>query len=196
MLAHYHGQIWKSSEFARSFGVADTTVRRYLDILADTFMVRLLPAWHANLGKRQVKSPKVYFRDTGILHYLLGIRDQKGLENHPRVGASWEGFALEQVVEHLGAFPEECTFWATHTGAELDLLVARGEQRMGFEVKFNRAPTMTPSMRSSLKDLRLDKLTVIHAGVDIYPMGDRVEAVPLRRVCEHLRPIRSSVSRS
>lgn len=179
MLAHVHGGIWNSSEFARSFGVSDKTVRRYLDILADTFMVRVLQPWHENLSKRQVKSPKVYFRDSGLLHQLAGIEDLGGLEAHPRCGASWEGFALEQAVQALGAPAEQCYFWATHQGAELDLLVVRGRTRTGFEFKFSRRPGLTPSMRSALSDLKLDRLWVVHSGLERFPLGKRVEAIPL-----------------
>jgi predicted AAA+ superfamily ATPase len=190
MLAHWHGQTWKSSEFARSFGVGDTTVRRYLDLLAGTFMVRLLLPFFENIGKRQVKSPKVYFADTGLLHSLLGVRTRAELETHPRVGASWEGFVLGQIVARLGARPDECFFWATHTGAELDLLVVRGRERFGFEIKRTEAPRITPSMRSAMADLRLDGLDVVHAGGDTFPLGERMRAVSLSRLLEDLRPLR------
>lgn len=186
MLAHWHGQLWSSAEFARSFGVADTTVRRYLDLLAGTYMVRLLLPFHENLSKRQVKSPKVYLADTGLLHTLLGVRTAEDLHVHPRMGASWEGFALGLVASTLGALPEECYFWATHTGAELDLLVVRGRHRLGFEVKRTDAPRITPSMRSALADLRLDRLTVIYPGRESYPLADRVRAVPLARIATDL----------
>lgn len=187
MLAHWHGQIWSSAEFARSFGVADTTVRRYLDLLAGTYMVRVLSPFHENLPKRQVKSPKVYLADTGLLHTLLGVRTVEDLHVHPRMGASWEGFALGQVVSCLGALPQECHFWATHTGAELDLLVVRGRQRLGFEIKRTEAPRITPSMRSALTDLRLDRLTVIYPGRESYPLSERVRAVPLAKISADLR---------
>jgi hypothetical protein len=190
MLAHWHAQVWNSSEFARSFGVADTTVRRYLDILTATFMVRLLTPFHENIAKRQVKSPKVYLTDSGVLHTLLGIRTRSDLEVHPRIGASWEGFALGQVTSRLGARSEQCFFWATHTGAELDLLVTHGRRRIGFEIKRTEAPRVTPSMRSALTDLRLDRLDVIHAGADTYPLADKVRAVALVRIGEDLKPLR------
>jgi predicted AAA+ superfamily ATPase len=180
MLAHYHGQIWNASEFARAFGVADTTVRRHLDQLVGTFALRLLPAWHENIGKRQVKSPRVYIADSGILHALLGLTRRDDVLSHPKVGASWEGFVLEQVVRRLRARPEECFFWRTHTGAELDLLVVRGRQRLGFEIKRTTAPTMTPSMRSALSDLGLASLTVLHAGEHSFPLERRVRAVAFR----------------
>jgi len=182
MLAHWHGQVWKSAEFARSFGVADTTVRRYLDLLSDTFMARILLPFHENIGKRQVKSPKVYLTDSGLLHALLDIRSSDGLDVHPRLGASWEGFAVAQTISHLEARPEECFFWATHTGAELDLLVLRGRQRLGFEIKRTEQPQVTPSMRSALADLRLDRLDVIHAGKETYPLAPRVRAVAFSRL--------------
>lgn len=182
MLAHWHGQVWNSSEFARSFGVADTTVKRYLDLLAGTFMVRLLQPFHENIAKRQVKSPKVYFTDQGILHALLGVRNRADLEVHPRLGASWEGFALAQVISRLGARSDECFFWATHTGAELDLLVVRGRHRIGFEIKRTESPRVTPSMRSALADLHLDRIDVVHAGDATYPLTGAIRAVALRRI--------------
>lgn len=182
MLAHYHGQVWNASEFARSFGVADTTARGYLDALCATFVVRQLQPWHENLAKRQVKSPKVYLTDSGLLHALLGIDRRPALEVHPRLGASWEGFALETVVRELDARPEECYFWATHAGAELDLLIVRGGRRWGFEFKRAEAPALTPSMRIALRDLRLDRLVVVHAGRETFPLAPRVRAIPLDRV--------------
>jgi len=186
MLAHLHGQVWNSSEMARNFGVSDKTVRGYLDFLASTFMVRLLQPWHENLAKRQVKSPKVYFRDTGLLHRLLGIRTREELLDHPRVGASWEGFAMEEVLRALRADPEDCHFWGTHAGAELDLLVVRGRERLGFEFKRTRSPGLTPSMRTALSDLRLQRLLVVHSGTDRYHLGQRVEAMPLRDLASGL----------
>lgn len=186
MLAHWHGQIWNCSEFARSFGVADTTVRRYLDLLTDTFMVRVLLPFHENLTKRQVKSPKVYLTDSGILHALLDIRERADLDVHPRIGASWEGFAVGQTIRQLEARPEECYFWATHTGAELDLLVVRGRRRFGFEIKRTEEPRVTPSMRSALTDLKLDALDVIHAGKETFPLAPRIRAVSLGRITTDL----------
>ncbi|OGS04660.1 MAG: hypothetical protein A3G41_03090 [Elusimicrobia bacterium RIFCSPLOWO2_12_FULL_59_9] len=180
MLAHFHGQIWNASEFARSFGVADTTVRGYLDGLTSTFLARQLQPWRENIAKRQVKSPKVYLSDSGLLHSLLGLESRAALENHPRLGASWEGFAIEVVVQTLGARPEECFFWATHAGAELDLLVVKDGKRMGFEFKRTETPSLTPSMRIALKDLGLDRLEVICAGRERFPLAERVMAVPLR----------------
>jgi predicted AAA+ superfamily ATPase len=153
-------------------------------------MVRLLLPFHENLGKRQVKSPKVYFADTGLLHALLGLQTRAELDVHPRVGASWEGFALGQVITHLGARPDECFFWATHTGAELDLLIVRGKRRLGFEIKLTESPRMTPSMRSALSDLHLERLDVIHAGAETYPLDRRVRAVAIRHLLADIEPLR------
>ena len=180
MLAHYHGQIWNASEFARAFGVADTTVRRHLDQLVSTFAIRLLPPWHANVGKRQVKAPRVYVADSGILHALLGLGSRDELFSHAKVGASWEGFVLEQVIRRLRARPEECFFWRTHTGAELDLLIVQGRRRLGFEIKRTTAPSVTPSMRSALRDLDLDTLTVVHAGQHTFALDRGVRALAFR----------------
>ena len=182
MLGHYHGQTWNGSEIARSFGVSHTTSRRYLDLLVDTFMVRILPPWSENVGKRIVKSPKLYFRDVGLLHHLLNIERADDLVRHPKVGASFEGFAVDAVIRRLGADRRECYFWATHQGAELDLLVIRGRTRLGFEVKHTVAPEVTRSMRIAMADLRLDRLDVIHVGKDTYPLGDRVRAVAFDRL--------------
>lgn len=186
MLAHYHGQVWNASEFGRSFGVADTTVRGYLDILTAAFVVRQLPPWHANIAKRQVKAPKVYIRDSGLLHSLLQIRTLNELAGHFKLGASWEGFVIEQIIQHLGARPEECYFWATHAGAELDLLITRGQKRLGFEIKRTSAPHLTPSMRSAQEDLELTRLMVIHAGADTFPLTRRVEALSFPRLLHDL----------
>lgn len=153
MLAHYHAQIWNGSEFARSFGVSDKTVRHYLDMLASAFVVQVLPPWHANLGKRQVKSPKVYIRDSGLLHTLLYIRDRRDLERHPKVGASWEGYALHQITRRLGALPQECRFWSVHSGAEIDLLWVRGRRRWGFEFKRTSSPALSRSLMSAVETL-------------------------------------------
>lgn len=187
MLAHSHGQIWNSSDFARSFGLSDKTVRNYLDILSDTFMARLLRPWHENLSKRQVKSPKVYFRDSGILHHFTGLEDFGQLQTHPLCGASWEGFALEQTMQLSGAYDEQCYFWATHQGAELDLLIVRGGRRVGFEFKHSRSPGLTPSMRTALEDLKLDQLWVVHSGTEGYSLGKRVNAVPLTELGRGIR---------
>lgn len=190
MLAHYHGQIWNASELARSFGVAHTTVQRYLDVLSETFMVRQLPSWHENIAKRQVKAPKVFIRDSGILHALLGLATARAIDTHPKCGASWEGFAMNAVVSRLGAFPEECFFWATHSGAELDLLVMRGNDRLGFEFKRSSAPVVTKSMHVAIEDLRLRRLWVVHAGERAIDLGQRIRAVPVSRVLAELEPLR------
>ncbi|MDO8836319.1 MAG: ATP-binding protein [Vicinamibacterales bacterium] len=191
MLAHYHGQIWNASELARAFGVSHHAIGRYLDVLAATFMLRVLRPWFENLGKRQVKSPKVYIRDSGLLHTLLDVGSLRDLERHPKVGASWEGFVLETIVERLGARPEQCYFWATHTGAELDLLVVDGPRRFGFEIKRTTTPGITPSMRSACADLNLTKLVVVHAGTDSFPLSRAVGAVSAGRLLDDLAPLGS-----
>jgi hypothetical protein len=164
MLAHYHGQIWNTSEFGRSFGVADTTVRNYLDILTDTLMVRQLPPWTENVRKRQIKSPKIYLSDSGLLHAILDLKTKRDLEAHPKLGASWEGFLLESIVRQLGLRREQCYFWATHGGAELDLLVIEGRYRYGFEFKRTTSPQITRSMHSALSDLDSLGLTLFMLG--------------------------------
>jgi len=189
MLAHYHAQTWNGSELARAFGVAHTTVQRYLDVLTETYMVRQLAPWHANLAKRQVRSPKVYLRDAGLLHSLLGVHTARDLEGHPKVGASWEGFALGVVLDRLGARPGEAYFWGTPSGAELDLFVVRGSTRLGFEFKRTSAPGATSSMRTALADLKLQRLDVIHGGRDTFPLTGRIRAVPLDRVWSDVAPL-------
>src|SRR3990172_25551 len=189
MLAHYHGQVWNGAEFARSFGVGEMTVRRYLDILVGTFLVRVLAPWRENLAKRQVKAPKVFFSDTGLLHSLLQIDTWEELQRHPRLGASWEGFALGQVVARLGARPDQCHFWSTHAGAELDLLVVHRGRRYGFEFKYAEAPPLTKSMRIAMQDLKLERLDVIHAGEHSFALGGGFRAVALRRLLEDLKPL-------
>ena len=190
MLAHYHGQLWNGSEIGRSFGVSHTTSRRYLDLLVDTFMIRVLPPWSGNMGKRLVKTPKVYFRDVGLLHHLLGIRNADDLARHPKVGASFEGFAIDAVIRRLGAERRECHFWATHQGAELDLLVVRGRTRLGFEIKHTVAPEVTKSMRIALAELALDRLDVIHVGKETYPLTDRIRAVAFDHVHRDVLPLK------
>jgi predicted AAA+ superfamily ATPase len=177
MLAHLNGQVWNAAEPARSLGVNESTVRRHLDWLTQTFMVRQLQPWFENLGKRQVKAPKIYFRDTGLLHALLDIADAAALAAHPRSGASWEAFALEQVLQI--AAPDEAWFWATHAGAEVDLLMVKDGRRVGIEFKRADAPRLTPSMRIAMRDLRLDALYAVYPGKRRYPLADAVEAVPL-----------------
>ena len=189
MLAHYHGEIWNGSELARAFGVSHKTVKGYLDILSSTFMAKRLEPWHENLAKRQVKAPKIYLADSGILHTLLGLVTREDLLDHPKVGASWEGFAIGEVVAHLEARPEECFFWKLHSGAELDLLIRRGTLRRGFELKLTSSPRVTPSMRSALESLDLEELTVIHAGTESYPLAPRIRAVALSRLQEDISPL-------
>jgi predicted AAA+ superfamily ATPase len=182
MVAHYHGQIWNSAEPARSLGVSESTVRRYLDFLTDAYLVRQLQPWLENIGKRQVKSPKVYVRDSGLLHSLLGLRSKAAQLAHPKLGASWEGFLLEQVLQL--AQPDEAYFWATHQGAELDLLMFKHGRRVGVEFKRADAPKLTPSMRIALDDLHLDRLIVIYPGNKSYPLAAHVEVVPAATVAD------------
>lgn len=189
MVAHYHAQTWNGAELARALAISQGTVRRYLDVLCGTFMVRRLEPWHVNVGKRVVKSPKVYIKDSGLVHRLLGLRTRHELLGHPKAGASWEGFALESVIRRLGADSDECFFWGVHTGAELDLLISRGGRRWGFEMKLSDAPRVTRSMRSVLDVLGLERLDVIHAGSKTWPMGERIRALALRRVLRDLTPL-------
>jgi len=180
MLAHYHGNIWNAADPARSLGVGESTVRRYLDALSGVLMVRQLKPWHENLGKRQVKAPKVYVRDSGLLHALLGIRTTRDLLSHPKMGASWEGYAIEEILKAVR--PDDAYFWATYQGAELDLLLFLKGRRIGIEIKRTDAPTMTPSMRSALHDLKLDRLFVAYPGLRTYAMGDKTIAMPLSQL--------------
>lgn len=179
MLAHYHAQTWNAAELARALAVNESTVRHYLDLLTGVFMVRQLAPWHENLGKRQVKAPKVYVRDSGLLHSLLGIADRRDLENHPKVGASWEGYAVEEVIKALQ--PDETYYWATYNRAELDLLLFKKDQRIGVECKRVDAPVLTPSMRIAMADLKLDHLYVVYPGERAYTLAKKVEVVPLGR---------------
>lgn len=190
MLAHYHAQVWNGAELGRALGVAHTTVRRYLDVLAETYMVRILPPWFENIGKRQVRSPKVYIKDSGLLHVLLGIHGAAELEVHPKIGASWEGFVLDAVIARLGAAPEECFFWAAHSGAELDLLVVRGSFRLGVEIKRTSAPRLTPSIHTALSDLHLNRLLVVHAGEASFDLAPLVRAVAFDQLLQEVRPLR------
>ena len=191
MLAHYHGQVWNASEFARSFGVSHTTVQKYLDLLSGMFVVRQLRPWAENVGKRAVKSAKIYLSDSGLFHALLGMDSPQSVETHPKVGASWEGFVLEQVIRRLRARREEIYFWATHAGAELDLLIVRGRTKLGFEFKRTDAPRTTRSMMSALESLRLERLYVLHAGRDTFDLGKRIRAVAATDLLEELRPLRA-----
>jgi len=182
MLAHYHGGIWNTAEAARSLGVAEPTARRYLDLLTGLFLVRQLRPWHENLQKRQVKSPKVYLRDSGLLHSLLGLSSERDLLSHPKVGASWEGFAMEEALRVVA--PDAAYFWATHTGAELDLLLFVRSHRYGVEIKFQDAPRLTPSMRVALVDLSLRRLVVLYPGSQRYELEERVSVVPMAELAE------------
>lgn len=176
MLAHYHGQIWNAAEPARSLGISEPTVRRYLDLLTGAYLVRQLAPWYENVGKRQIKSPKLYWRDSGLLHQLLGIGERDALFANPKCGASWEGFVLESLLRELE--PDETWFWGTHTGAELDALFVRQGFRLGIEIKRADAPRLTPSMRAALADLKLDLLWVVYPGSRAYQLHDRVYAMP------------------
>jgi predicted AAA+ superfamily ATPase len=174
MTAHYHGQIWNGSEFARSIGATEPTARRYIDILTDAYVVRQLQPWYENLKKRQIKSPKIYVRDSGLLHALLNLPDNKIL-THPKLGGSWEGFIIEQILEITNT--REAYFWATHAGAELDLLIFKGGKRIGFEVKYSDAPSRTRSMSISLQDLNLERLYIIYPGDKSYPLDYNIQVV-------------------
>ncbi len=177
MLAHSHGQVWNAADPARSLGVSEPTVRHYLDVLTGVFMVRQLQPWHANIKKRQVKAPKIYIRDTGILHSLLGIHTMDDLFDNPKYGASWEGYVIEEVIR--ASSPDEVYFWATHTGAEIDLIYKKNGRMYGVECKRSDAPVMTPSIRTALEDLSLERITVIYPGKQRYSIHKRVEVTPL-----------------
>ncbi len=177
MLAHYHGQIWNGAELARALSVSEVTVRHYLDVLAGVFMIRALPPWHENLGKRQVKAPKIYLRDSGLLHALLGITNRRDREYHPKVGASWEGYAVEEVIKAMQ--PDEVYYWATYNGAELDLLLFKNGRRIGIECKRTDAPKLTPSMKIASVDLKLDHLYAVYPGTRAYKLARNIEAKPL-----------------
>lgn len=196
MLAHYHAQTWNGSELGRAFGVSHHTVRRYLEALESTFMVRSLQPWHANLKKRQVKSPKIYVRDSGLLHRLLNVATFDELQRHPKVGASWEGFVIENLIHILGVDGRECFFWATHAGGEIDLIVRgggrsrsggrgrRSESWRGFEIKHTSAPKVTRSMHLALAELPLASVDIIHAGDETYPLAKGIRAVAAKRLLE------------
>ncbi len=184
MVAHYHGQVWNAAEFARSLGTAENTARRYLDILSGAYMVRLLPPWFENIKKRQVKAPKIYLRDSGLLHNFLRLENLDALRGHPKIGASWEGFALEHIVQCLQA--RDVYFWATHGGAELDLMVARGGKRYGFEFKYTDAPRTGRSMHIAIQDLGLAHLWIVYPGEHEYPLSETITAVPLKTILREL----------
>jgi hypothetical protein len=177
MVAHYHAQVWNAADFGRSLGFSENTARRYLDILAGAFMVRVLPPWFENLKKRQVKAPKTYLRDSGVLHALLHLPTHHDLLGHPKLGASWEGFAMEQTLSVLGL--RDVYFWATHGGAELDLFAMIGGKRLGFEFKYSDAPSLTRSMRVAVQDLQLHRLLVLYPGSETYPLSDLITVAPV-----------------
>ncbi len=180
MLAHYHGNMFNASELGRSLGMSHKTMKEYADILTGTFMVRQLQPWYENIGKRQVKTPKIYIRDSGIFHTLIGINSEADLLLNPKLGASWEGFALEQIIFHLNAEQSECYFWGTHQQAELDLLIVRNGKKHGFEIKYSGAPKLTKSMQIAKEDLSLDSLTVIYPGDIEYPLTKDIHVKPLK----------------
>jgi uncharacterized protein len=182
MLAHYHGQLWNASELSRSMGLSNKTIRSYLDILEGTFMVHQLQPWYENLRKRQVKSPKIYLRDSGILHSLLNLVDMQNLWSHPRVGASWEGFALSQFMQIVR--PSQAYFWSTYSGAELDLLIIHRGYRYGIECKFSESPRITKSMRIALQDLSLKHLWIIYPGQHRYPVDEQISVWPLQQISD------------
>jgi len=180
MVAHYHGQVWNAAEFARSLGTAENTARRYLDILAGAYMVRVLPPWFENLKKRQVKAPKIYIRDSGLVHSLLQVSTLADLQGHPKIGASWEGFALEHIIHVFRT--RDAYFWATHAGAELDLMVTIAGKRHGFEFKYTDAPGRKRSMHIAIEDLDLEHLWVIYPGDQKYALDDKITAIPLEEI--------------
>lgn len=182
MLAHYHGELMNYSELGNTLDISQHTVKKYLDILTGTFMVRTLTPWHENISKRQVKSPKIYLRDSGLFHYFLGIPGYTQLLTTPKMGASWEGFALESLIRHLNADPHDCCFWATHAHAELDLLILQNGERLGFEFKFTQAPKLTKSMQIAMQDLKLNRLTVIYPGAQIIRLAPQITALGLQKI--------------
>lgn len=186
MLTAYHGNLLNTSEIGKSLGIAHTTVQHYLDILSGTFMIRQLKPWHENITKRQVKSPKIYFRDSGILHTLMRIEDEKSLKDNAKLGSSWEGFALEQVIRKSHVPAQDCYFWSTYSGAELDLLIFQGGKRLGYEFKFADQPKLTKSMIIAKESLSLDSLTVIHPSEGNFPLSEGIRAIGLKELLETL----------
>src|SRR3989344_3564856 len=184
MLAHYHGQVWNAAEPARSLNIGETSARRYLDLLTDVFMIRQLQPWHANLKKRQIKAPKIYIRDTGLLHLLLGVRSEKELLSHPKCGASWEGYAIEEAIKAVE--PDETYFWGTHGGAEMDLVLVKDGKMFGIECKRSDAPRLTPSMNIALTGLKLKHVAVLYPGERRYQLTEHVTAVPLRELAHKM----------
>lgn len=182
VLAHFHGQVWNAAEAARALEINETSARRYLDLLQSVFMIRQLQPWHANLQKRQIKLPKIYFQDSGLLHNLLGIRNELELLSHPKNGASWEGYVINEVLHSVQ--PDESYFWATHGGAEVDLLLIKNGKKIGVECKRVDAPRLTPSMKIALNDLRLDQLYSVYPGQHKFPLAERVDALPLSMIID------------
>lgn len=189
MAAHYHGQIWHNSEIGRSLGINDKTIKSYLDLLTDTFMVRQLLPWHENVGKRVVKASKFFIRDSGIFHMLLNLRSFEELQKNPKLGASWEGFAVEQIIQ-LSNQGKNVYFWSTHGGAEMDLVINFGERRFGFEIKYADAPSKTKSMSVAIEDLSLEKVFVIYPGKERYGLSEKIEVIPLIQVPKVFEDIR------
>jgi predicted AAA+ superfamily ATPase len=177
MLAHYHAQTWNAAEIAGSLGVTPPTCRRYLDALSGAFLVRQLQPWHENLGKRQVKAPKIYFRDSGLFHCLSGIRTHADLLTNPKLGASWEGFVIEEIIRREA--PDEVYFWGTHSGAELDLLLIKDGRRSGVEIKRADAPKLAASMKTAMQDLKLDQLSILYPGTQTYSLAESVVVTPI-----------------
>jgi predicted AAA+ superfamily ATPase len=188
MAAHFHGQVWRYSDFTSSLGLRHAVIKNYLDLLTDTFMVRQLPPWFENVGKTVVKSPKFYIRDSGIFHTLMGIQSIDDLRNHPKLGASWEGFALEQIIRLSRKSQYEIFFWATHSNAEIDLLINVYSEKWGFEVKYTDAPRRTRSMTIAANDLKLDRLYIIYPGRQAYFIDDTIQAIPLLDLYSPLTP--------
>ena len=184
MLAHYHGQTWNASRIGSALGINDKTARSYLDILTQTYMIHQIQPWHENIRKRQVKSPKIYFRDTGLLHSLLDLRDFHTVTGHPQVGASWEGFAMEQIIRRMN--PTQVYYWATYSGAELDMFMIINGQRYGIEFKFNEAPDKTKSMSIAVESLQLDKLLIVYPGENSWPINETIVVCPIDKVEESL----------
>lgn len=187
MLAHSQGQIWNAAPFAASLGITQRTVRRYLDILAGVFMVRQIQPWHANIKKRQVKAPKIYIRDTGILHALLGVKTETEILYHPNCGSSWEGFVIEQALYSIE--PDDVYYWATHQGAEIDLLFTKGGKMYGIEIKRSDAPKLSPSMRIALEDLKLERIAVIYPGDKTYPLHKKIDVIPFHQMTTCLKDL-------
>lgn len=187
MLAHYHGQTVNYSEIGRSFGASDNTIRKYLDLLSSTFMIRQLQPWYENIKKRQVKAPKIYIRDSGIFHTLLGVEHNKDLQFHPKLGPSWEGFAIETIIRHYGADEGESYFWSAYGRAELDLMIFKGTRRIGFEIKHTDTPRITRSLRTAREDLNVDELHIVYPGKERFPLDQGIEAVGLTSILEEIR---------